>query len=58
MAAVLDPSFKFYWIRDLRLSVPMETRLKQSIIQLIIDEMNNDSTTTTTELHEINFSST
>ncbi|CAF1422957.1 unnamed protein product [Rotaria magnacalcarata] len=58
MAAVLDPSFKFYWIRDLQLSVPMETRLKQSIIQLIIDEMNNDSTTTTTELHEINFSST
>lgn len=56
MAAVLDPSFKFYWIRDLQLSVPMENRLKQSIIQLIINEMKKDSTTTTTELHEVNYS--
>ncbi|CAF4415240.1 unnamed protein product [Rotaria sp. Silwood2] len=29
MAAVLDPSFKFDWIRDLQLPIHMENRLKQ-----------------------------
>ncbi|CAF1550205.1 unnamed protein product, partial [Adineta ricciae] len=42
MAAVLDSAFKFFWVRDLQLSVQMENRLKQHIIQLIIDEMNKE----------------
>ncbi|CAF3462934.1 unnamed protein product, partial [Rotaria socialis] len=33
-------------------------RLKQNIIQLIINEMNKDSRTFTTDLHKTNFSST
>ena len=45
MAAVLDPSFKFYWIRDLKLLANVENRLKQNIIQLILDEISRDSTT-------------
>jgi hypothetical protein len=45
MAAVLDPSFKFYWLRDLKLPVNDENRLKQSIVQLILDEISKDSTT-------------
>ena len=42
MAAVLDPSFKFYWIRDLNLPINTENRLKQHIIQLILDEISKD----------------
>lgn len=42
IAAVLDPAFKFFWLRDLQLSVQMENRLKQHIIQLIVDEMNKE----------------
>ena len=42
MAAVLDPSFKFYWMHDLRLPVNNENRLKQNIIQLILDDITND----------------
>ena len=39
---MLDPVFKFYWIRDLKLPVNTENRLKQHIIQLILDEMSKD----------------
>lgn len=39
IAAVLDPEFKFYWLRDLRLVASDENRLKQHIIQLIVDEL-------------------
>ncbi|CAF1304557.1 unnamed protein product [Rotaria magnacalcarata] len=39
IAAVLDPCFKFYWIRDLQLPIQSENHLKQSIIELIIVEM-------------------
>lgn len=42
IATVLDPSFKFQWIRDLKLSGNLENRLKQNIIQLILDEINKD----------------
>lgn len=42
MAAVLDPSFKFFWIQDLKLSINDENRLKQSIIQLIIDHIGHE----------------
>ncbi|CAF3020561.1 unnamed protein product [Rotaria socialis] len=45
MAVVLDPSFKFYWLRDLKLPVNDENRLKQSIIQLILDETSKNLTT-------------
>ena len=44
MAAILDPGFKFFWIRDLHLPANHENRLKQSIIQLILDEISRDST--------------
>ncbi|CAF3382037.1 unnamed protein product [Rotaria sp. Silwood2] len=47
MAAVLDPSFKFYWIRDLKFTVNVENRLKQNIIQLILDEISKDFSTST-----------
>ncbi|CAF4141092.1 unnamed protein product, partial [Adineta steineri] len=42
IASVLDPSFKFYWIRDLQLPAHTEKRVKQNIIQLIFDEMSKD----------------
>ena len=42
MAAVLDPSFRFYWMRDLRLPVQQENRLKQNILGLILNEINKD----------------
>ncbi|CAF2979241.1 unnamed protein product [Rotaria sp. Silwood2] len=54
IAAFLDPSFKFYWIRDLQLGVQMENRLKQNIIQLIINEISKDSKPCTTESHKAN----
>ncbi|CAF1529224.1 unnamed protein product, partial [Adineta ricciae] len=44
MTAVLDPSFKFLWLSDLKLPVNDENRLKQSIIQLILDEISKDVT--------------
>ena len=43
IASVLDPQFKFHWVRDLKRPVQSENRLKQDIIQLIIDEGKNDS---------------
>ncbi|CAF3184086.1 unnamed protein product [Rotaria socialis] len=43
MASVLDPAFKFFWIYDLELPTSDENRLKQSIIQLIIDEVSKNS---------------
>ncbi|CAF1240055.1 unnamed protein product, partial [Rotaria magnacalcarata] len=43
MATVLDPSFKFYWLHDLNLPINNENRLKQNIIQLIVDEISQDS---------------
>jgi hAT family C-terminal dimerisation region len=49
MAAVLDPSFKFLWLRDLKLSDNAENRLKQSVIQLILDEINKDLTISSTK---------
>lgn len=45
MATVLDPTFKFYWIRDLKLPVNNENRLKQCMIQLILDEISKHTTT-------------
>ncbi|CAF1510670.1 unnamed protein product, partial [Adineta steineri] len=42
IAAVLDPSFKLFWVLDLKLSTQMEQRLKQHIIDLIINEMKKD----------------
>ncbi|CAF5127390.1 unnamed protein product, partial [Rotaria sp. Silwood1] len=50
MAALLDPAFKFYWIRDLRLPANAENRLKQSIIQLILDDISKDTTTSKNNL--------
>lgn len=42
IASLLDPAFKFLWIRDLKLPVNTENRLKQNIIQLILDEISKD----------------
>ena len=58
MTTVLDPSFKFYWSKDLKLSMQMENRLKQHIIQLIIDEMNKDSKKPESDLNPVNSTST
>ena len=57
IAAVLDPSFKFFWIRDLQLSAQVENRLKNYIIELIVNEMSKDSRTTTAESSNLNSSS-
>ena len=43
ITTVLDPSFKFFWLRDLQLPVVMENRLKQNIIEMIVSEINKDS---------------
>ncbi len=56
MATVLDPAFKFFWLRDLKLPAQIENRLKQNIIQMIIDEISKDSKTTRTQSHRMNFS--
>jgi hAT family C-terminal dimerisation region len=45
MTTLLDPTFKFFWIRDLQLAVNIENRLKQNIIQLVLDEISKDSLT-------------
>ncbi len=50
IAAVLDPLFKFYWLRDLKLPANAENRLKQNIIQLILDDISNDTTTVPKDL--------
>ncbi|CAF4500177.1 unnamed protein product, partial [Rotaria magnacalcarata] len=42
IAAVLDPSFKFLWLRDLKLTANTENRLKHDVIQLILDEINKN----------------
>ncbi|CAF4712886.1 unnamed protein product, partial [Rotaria sp. Silwood2] len=55
MAAVLDPSFKFYWIRDLKLPVNFENRLKQNVIQLILDEISKDLPTLSHSHDETSF---
>ena len=52
MAAVLDSFFKFHWIRDLELSAEAENRLKQDIIQLIVEGLNEYSRTSTHELNQ------
>ncbi|CAF4598484.1 unnamed protein product [Rotaria sp. Silwood2] len=50
--AVLDPSFKFFWLRDLKLPANAENRLKQDVIQLILDEMNKDLKFSSTKLFD------
>ena len=50
MAAVLEPSFKFYWMRDLHLPVNIENRLRQNIIQVILDEITKESFVTSTTI--------
>ncbi|CAF2019130.1 unnamed protein product [Rotaria magnacalcarata] len=42
IAAVLDSSFKFLWLRDLKLTANTENRLKHDVIQLILDEINKN----------------
>lgn len=42
MATLLDPAFKFFWILDFKLPVNIENRLKQNVIQLILDEISKD----------------
>ena len=49
MSTVLDPWFKFYWIRDLNLPTNSENRLKQHIIQLILDEISKDGQASSTK---------
>ena len=49
MAPVLDPSFRFFWLQDLKLAVNVENRLKQSVIQLILEEVNKDAKSSSTK---------
>jgi len=58
ISAVLDPSFKFFWLRDLKLPANIENRLKQDVIQLILDEINKDSKVSSTKLVDKSTSST
>ena len=39
---LLDPAFKLFWLRDLKLPVNIENRVKQHVIQLVLDEMSKD----------------
>jgi len=57
ITAVLDPSFKFFWIRDLQLSAQVENHLKNHIIELIVNEISKDSRTSTAESSNLNSSS-
>ncbi|CAF3424066.1 unnamed protein product [Rotaria sp. Silwood2] len=52
IATVLDLSFKFFWLRDLKLPANAENRLKQDVIQLILDEMNKDLKFSSTKLFD------
>ena len=56
IAAVLDPQFKLFWLRDLQIPSPMENRLKQNIIKMIIDEIDKEPQTTNRS-HRMNSSS-
>jgi len=58
MAAVLDPAFKFYWIKDLQLPPQTENCLKQNIIQFIIDEMKKDLNSSGNDFNQNDYSST
>ena len=57
MATVLDPNFKLQWIRDLKLPVNSENRLKQNILQLILDQISKDLMTSTSTDGKNSFSS-
>lgn len=39
MTPLFDPQFKFYWIRDMKFPAYAENHFKQTIVQLIIDEI-------------------
>lgn len=54
MTTILDPTFKFFWIHDLHLPMNLENRLKQNIIQLILDETSKDLQLKTTSTHSSN----
>ena len=49
MATLLDPTFKFFWIHDLKLPAHIENRLKQNVIQHVLDEIDRDSHSSSTE---------
>ncbi len=57
LATVLDPWFKFFWLKDLNLSASNENRLKQHIIQLLLDEINKDSNGSLAKLSDTSSSS-
>ena len=52
MATVLDPQFRFYWLRDLKVAANEENRLKHIIIQLIIDEISKDGDAASSRISE------
>ena len=49
------PKFKFVWLRDLQIPSPIENRLKQNIIKIIIDKINKESQTSIRS-NQMNFS--
>ena len=58
MTVVLDSSFKFCWILDLQLSIPVENRVKQYTIRLAVGEMSRYSETIKAVLHGVKSSTT
>ena len=42
MTAALERQFKFYGIRDMKFPANVENRFKQTIVQLIMDEISRD----------------
>ena len=57
MAAVLDLSFKIFWLGDLKLPVNIENCLKQDVIQLILDKTNIYPNFSSTKLFDKSISS-
>ena len=52
IAALLNPSFKFCWLLDLKLLATTENRLNQNIIQLILDDVSKDTATVSNGLSD------
>lgn len=43
VCAVLDPEFKFYWLSQMKYKPSVESQMKQSLIQMILDECDEHS---------------
>jgi len=59
ICAVLDPEFKFYWLRQIKYKLNLEFQIKQSLIQMILNECEQNHDEPVDQLHsrESSFSS-